>query len=134
MSKNILLLALCIIIAGIAEAQKATTTKQAVATTQSESPQQKTKELIRKMSASCSLRPEQVTKLTSAYVEYYTKHDALKKQKDILDKSSYDDRSDAMKKSRDAAIKSTLTAGQYKQWTAAKDKEKKEAKKGKQEE
>lgn len=134
MKRNILLLALCIIIAGIAEAQKATATKQTVAATQNETPQQKAKELIGKMSAACNLKPEQVTKLINAYVEYYTKHDALKKQKDILDKGTYDDRSNSMKKTRDAVIKSTLTAGQYKQWTAAKDKEKKEAKKGKQEE
>ena len=123
-----------IVIAAGTQAQKATATKQTATATKSETPQQKTKELISKMTAACNLKPEQVTKLTNAYTEYYTKHDALKKQKDILDKGTYDDRSNAMKKTRDAVIKSTLTAGQYKQWTATKDKEKKEAKKGKQEE
>ncbi len=97
-------------------------------------PQQKVKELVAKMSAACNLKPEQAEKISKAYLDYYTKHDALKKQKDILDKSSYDDRSDAMKKTRDAVVKSTLTATQYKQWASAKEKQKKEAKKDKQEE
>ena len=134
MKKNLLIIALFIVIATGTQAQKATATKQTATATQSETPQQKTKEIIGKMTAACNLKPEQVTKLTNAYIEYYTKHDALKKQKDILDKGTYDDRSNAMKKTRDTVIKSTLTAGQYKQWTAEKDKEKKEAKKDKQEE
>jgi hypothetical protein len=87
-----------------------------------------------KMTTACSLKPEQVTKLTNAYTEYYTKHDALKKQKDILDKGTYDDRSSSMKKTRDAVLKATLTANQYKQWMAVKSKDKKEAKKDKGEE
>lgn len=97
-------------------------------------PQQKVKELVAKMSAACNLKPEQAEKISKAYLDYYTKHDALKKQKNILDKSSYDDRSDTMKKTRDAVVKSTLTATQYKQWASAKEKQKKEAKKDKQEE
>lgn len=97
-------------------------------------PQQKAKELIAKMNAACNLKPEQAEKISKAYLDYYTKHDALKKQRDILDKSSYDDRSDAMKKTRDAIVKSTLTATQYKQWVVAKEKSKKESKKDKQEE
>ena len=71
---------------------------------------------------------DKVLKALDAYI------DALKKQKDILDKSTYDDRSAAIKKTRETAIKSTLTATQYKQWTTAKDKEKKKAKDGKSEE
>ena len=118
-------------------AQKVNTTKP-VAVKQpakaSEIPQQKTSALISKMNTACSLKPEQVTKLTTALTEYYTKHDALKKQKDILDKSTYDDRSAAIRKTRETAIKSTLTATQYKQWTTAKDKEKKKAKDSKSEE
>ena len=47
-------------------------------------PQQKVKELVAKMSAACNLKPEQAEKISKAYLDYYTKHDALKKQKDIL--------------------------------------------------
>ena len=85
MRKNVLLMVLFIVITGGTQAQKATATKQTATATQSETPQQKTKELIGKMTVACSLKPEQVTKLTNAYVEYYTKHDVLKKQKNILD-------------------------------------------------
>ncbi len=127
MKKVILLFFVCVVTVVSASAQK-TATKKSV------SPAEKAKIIVAKMSAACNLKPEQAEKVSKAYLDYYTKHDALKKQKDILDKSSYEDRKDAMKKTRDAVIKSTLTAGQYKQWVTAKDKEKKEAKKDKQEE
>ena len=132
MRKSILIALLCVFTTGAMHAQKATAAKPAAKI--SETPQQKVKELMAKMTIACGLKPEQVTKLTNSYTEYYTKHDALKKQKDILDKGTYDDRSTAMKKTRDAVLKATLTANQYKQWMAVKSKEKKDAKKDKGEE
>jgi len=118
----------------VTEAQKANSSKQVVTTKLTESPQQKASALIQKMTAVCNLKPDQADKISKAFIEYYTKHDDLKKQKDILDKSSYDDRSESMKKTRDAILKSTLTATQYKQWSIAKNKEKKSSKKDKAEE
>lgn len=133
MQKSILITLLCFFISGAMHAQKVAAAKVAAVKT-SETPQQKVKDLMAKMTTACSLKPEQVTKLANSYTEYYTKHDALKKQKDILDKGAYDDRSSAMKKTRDAVLKATLTANQYKQWMAVKSKEKKDAKKDKGEE
>jgi hypothetical protein len=95
---------------------------------------QKASEIVAKIDAACKLKPEQQKKLETAYLDYYTKHDALKKQKNILNKSVYDDKAEALKKARNTALKSTLTAEQYKQWTIAKDKAKKTAGKEKQDE
>ncbi|HRG88331.1 MAG TPA: hypothetical protein PLW44_04880 [Chitinophagales bacterium] len=86
-------------------------------------PAQKTVEVIAKMKAACNLNPEQVTKIEAAYLEYYQKHDALKKQKEILSKTVYEEREGALKKTRNAVIKATLTAAQYKQWQTAKGKD-----------
>lgn len=138
MKRFLMLVVACLVSAGTIQAQKPGATKPVAvskqAVKQGETAQEKAKTQVAKISAACGLKPEQVTKLTAAFVEYYTKHDALKKQKDILDKGTYDDRSDAMKKTRDGVIKSTLTASQYKQWNAAKDKAKKESKNDKSEE
>jgi len=96
---------------------------------QTKTPQQKAREVADKIVTVCKLKPEQAVKIQDAYLQYYTKHDALKKQKDILNKSTYDDRKSDLKKTRDAVVKSTLTASQYKQWTTAKNKAKEEQKK-----
>lgn len=88
-----------------------------------QTPAQKTAEVVAKMKTACNLNAEQVTKIEAAYQEYYQKHDALKKQKDVLSKTVYEERVDALKKTRSAAVKATLTAAQYKQWQNAKNKE-----------
>lgn len=88
-----------------------------------QSPTQKTAEVITKMKVACNLNPEQVTKIEAAYLDYYQKHDALKKQKEILSKTVYEEREGALKKTRNAVVKATLTAAQYKQWQTAKGKE-----------
>ena len=134
MKKSILITLLCVFITGAMYSQKTVAVKPATGSKTTETPQQKVKELMGRMTTACNLKPEQVTKLTNTYTEYYTKHDALKKQMDILDKGTYDDRSAAIKKTREAVLKATLTANQYKLWMAAKSKDKKEAKKDKGEE
>lgn len=97
-------------------------------------PAQKAKATVEKMNAACALKPDQAEKVEGAYLEYYKKHDALKKQKNILSKDVYEQREEDMKKARNAVLKATLTAGQYKQWSAAKNKEKAAEKKDNEEE
>lgn len=87
-----------------------------------QTPAQKTAEVVAKMKAACNLTAEQVTKIEAAYLEYYQKHEGLKKQKEVLSKTVYDDREGSLKKVRNAAIKGTLTAAQYKQWQTSKSK------------
>jgi hypothetical protein len=88
-----------------------------------QTPAQKTAEVIAKMKAACNLNPEQVAKIEAAYLEYYQKHDALKKQKEVLSKTVYEEREGALKKTRNAVVKATLTAAQYKHWQTAKGKD-----------
>lgn len=100
----------------------------AVAQQATASPAEKAKAVVVKMTEICKLKPEQAPKVETAYLEYYTHHDALKKQKDILNKDVYDDRSSVLKKKRNTVLKSVLTAGQYKEWSVYKDKEKQKKK------
>lgn len=95
-----------------------------------QTPAQKTAEIVSKMKAACNLSAEQVSKIEAAYLEYYQKHEALKKQKDVLSKTVFEERVDALKKTRNTVLKSTLTATQYKQWQTAKAKDDKAKDKG----
>lgn len=113
---------LALSVAGVAQTTKPVT-KTGTAKAKA-SAEQKSHTTVEKINAACGLKAEQVTKLEAAYIEYYKKHDALKKQKDILSKDVYEQREGDMKKARNSVLKSTLTAGQYKLWSAAKAKEK----------
>lgn len=102
--------------------------KESVKTSQT--PAQKTADVIARMKTACNLSQEQAAKIEAAYLEYYQKHDALKKQKEILSKTVYEEREGALKKTRNAVVKATLTAAQYKQWQTAKNKDAKAKEKG----
>ncbi|HLP18841.1 MAG TPA: hypothetical protein VK174_00995, partial [Chitinophagales bacterium] len=134
MKKWILFIAVVLALSGVGMAQTTkpgakTTTTKAKATAE-----QKARATVEKINAACNLKAEQVAKLEVAYLEYYKKHEVLKKQKDILSKDVYEQREDDMKKAKNSVLKSTLTAGQYKQWSAAKAKEKNAQKKDSDEE
>ncbi len=124
MNKSILSLLILLSLFATAQAQTATKktvpqkeTKQKVAPKQKEQPAVRAKEMVGEINSVCALQGEQSTKLTSLYTDYYSKHDALKKQKNILDKKVYSDKNKALKKSKDEKLMTILTADQFKKWS-----------------
>lgn len=95
-------------------------TKQKVVAKQKEQPAVRAKDMVGEINSVCALQGEQSTKLTAMYTDYYTKHDALKKQKNILDKKVYSERNKALKKSKDEKLMTILTAEQFKKWSLSK--------------
>ena len=124
MNKSILSLLILLSLFATAQAQTATKktvpqkeTKQKAAPKQKEQPAARAKEMVDNINKVCVLQGEQVVRLNALYTDYYTKHDALKKQKNILDKKVYSDKNKALKKSKEEKIMGILTADQFKKWS-----------------
>lgn len=92
-------------------------TRQKANPKQKEQPAVRAKEMVADLHAVCVLQGEQSAKLTAMFTDYYAKHDALKKQKDILDKKVYSERNKSLRKNRDEKLMTILTAEQFKKWS-----------------
>ena len=83
-------------------------------------PDARAKDRVEEIAKMCTLKPEQTTKLTNLYVDYYTKNDALKAKKNSSDVGEYAKQITALKNERDASLKAILTADQIKTLQQAK--------------
>lgn len=83
-------------------------------------PDARAKDRVAEIAQLCTLKPEQITKLTDLYVDYYTKNDALKAKKANADLNEYKNQITALKAERDASLKTILTADQVKTLQQAK--------------
>jgi len=83
-------------------------------------PDARAKDRVAEIAQLCTLKPEQTTKLTDLYVDYYTKNDALKAKKANADVNEYKNQITALKAERDASLKTILTADQVKTLQQAK--------------
>lgn len=125
--KNITLLFLLFLVTGTIQAQTAKAKaapakqeKQKAAPKQKEQPAVRAKETTDKINSVCVLSGDQSAHLNALLTDYYTKHDALKKQKNILDKKVYAERLKALKKSKEQKFMTILTADQLKKWELSK--------------
>lgn len=124
MNKSMLPLLLLLSLFATAQAQTAAKktasqkeTKQQVAPKQKELPAVRAKEMVSEINSVCSLQGEQSIRLIAMYTDYYTKRDALKKQKNILDKKVYSEKNKSLRKSKDEKLMTILTAEQFKKWS-----------------
>ncbi len=124
MNKSILSLLILLSLFATTQAQTAAKkaepkkeTKQKAAPKQKEQPSARAREMVGEINSVCALQGEQSTKLTAMYTDYYTKHDALKKQKNILDKKVYSEKNKSLRKSKDEKLMTILTADQFKKWS-----------------
>ena len=83
-------------------------------------PDARAKEKVAEIAQMCTLNPEQTTKITNVYVDYFTKSDALKANKATADVNEYKKQITALKAERDASLKTILTADQVKTLQQAK--------------
>lgn len=83
-------------------------------------PDARAKDRVAEIATMCALNPEQTTKLTNLYVDYYTKNDALKSSKATADVNDYKKQITVLKAERDASLKTILTSDQVKTLQLAK--------------
>ena len=82
-----------------------------MASAQTELPQVRAKKMVSKVNMAVALQGPEWGKVNSALVDYYTKFDALEKQKTTLG-AAYNNQLAALKTTRDTAVKAALTADQ----------------------
>ncbi len=133
--KNIVLFLLVLFVSGsVVNAQtakqKAAPAKAKKEEKKKEDPALRAKENTEKVNSVCILQGDQSAKLNTLFTEFYTKHDALKKQKNILDKKVYNDRVKSLKNSKEQKLISILTAEQLRKWSLYKLNDKKGDKDG----
>ena len=92
---------------------------------------QKAQSKVQEIDKACKLQAPQSAALLKTYKDYYSHKETLKGQKNILNKSVYSDKMDALKKQRDKSITSILTVEQQKKLEAYKAKQKTAKKDGK---
>jgi hypothetical protein len=130
MKKTLMLFGLLMILTFAASAQKAKDKKSdKQETKQKETPQARAQEQTSKINSACQLQADQSAKITAFYSDYYSKRDALRKQKDIQDKKVYAEKVTSLKKKRDEGLRKLLTPEQLKKWDDFKAREKKAEKK-----
>ncbi|MCX6200219.1 MAG: hypothetical protein NTY88_13545 [Bacteroidetes bacterium] len=124
MNKSNLCLLILLSLFATAQAQTATKkaepkkeTKQKVNPKQKEQPAVRAKEMVADLNTVCVLQGEQSAKLTTVFTDYYTKRDALKKQKNMLDKKVYSEKNKSLRKNKDEKLMTILTAEQFKKWS-----------------
>lgn len=97
---------------------------------QKEQPAVRAKEITENIHSVCVLQGDQSAKINILFTEYYTKHDALKKQKNMLDKKVYSEKVKSLKRAKEQKFMSILTAEQLKKWSLYKLDSKKDDKEG----
>jgi Spy/CpxP family protein refolding chaperone len=75
-------------------------------------PETRAKERVAEINNLCSLRADQVGKVNTVFVDFFTKQDILKAKQSTLSTSDYSTQQTALKTERDAAIKGILTSEQ----------------------
>ncbi len=110
MKKIFLMTALSVAMFGMASAQTAAATTSKTSTTQAQLPQVRAKAMVSKINNACGLQGDQVGKVNTLYIEYYTKLDAIGKDAAQVKE---------LNKTVDAALKGILTPSQQKFWSEA---------------
>lgn len=78
-------------------------------------PQVKAKNKVAEINAFAQLQGDQISKVNNLYIDYYTKKDALNNDRELT-KEALKTKTDALKKERNAQLKTILTPAQLKSY------------------
>ena len=90
----------------------------AQSSTQNSTPQGRAKAQVAAVNKAVVLHGNQFGDVNKAYIEYYTKLDALNTQKSTLSNADYQSQLSTLQATRDTKVKSSLDAAQLKNWQA----------------